>query len=410
MLTTLTQFTLLRAFANRSFLLLWSGQTVSRIGDFLYEIALAWWALEKTGSATAAAGVLIFSVGPMVVFSLIGGVAVDRYPRVQVMLASDVARAVLVSGVTVLAALDRLELWHVYVASLVFGVVDAFFQPAYMATVPDIVAEADLPSANSLTSLSFQLGRIVGPAIGGAVVAVGDTGLAFGVNALTFWISAVFLFPLRHLAQPSQPSEKSPGMLHELAEGIRTVAQLPWLWMTICLYALTNVALAGPYSVAMPFLVKEEWHANADTLGLVYAMFPIGYVVGSIWQGRKEKIRARGLFIYIGSAVAGLMLYLFGLPVPLWLLLVAAFINGFALEVGAMAWTTALQELVPRDKLGRVASIDAIGSFALLPVGFGLTGLAVDNWGAGTTFLVGGGATAFISAVLLLRSAIWKMD
>src|SRR5215212_2504662 len=104
---------LFRALAHRPFALLWAGQTISRVGDFLYEIALAWWVLQKTGSAIAMAGVLIFSFTPMLLFLLIGGVAVDRYPRVKLMLASDLLRSGVSGTVALLAVLGLLEVWHI---------------------------------------------------------------------------------------------------------------------------------------------------------------------------------------------------------------------------------------------------------------------------------------------------------
>src|SRR4051812_28071872 len=128
--------TMLRALGCRPFALLWSGQTISRLGDSLYQIALAWWVLEKTGSAVIMGTVLICSFMPMLLFLLLGGAVVDRLPRLRVMLVSDLLRGVLVAGVAVLAASGALEVWHIFVASIVFGGVDAFFQPAYSATVP----------------------------------------------------------------------------------------------------------------------------------------------------------------------------------------------------------------------------------------------------------------------------------
>src|SRR3712207_4020894 len=129
---------LFRALRHRAFALLWAGQTLSRVGDFLYQVALAWWVLETTGSAPAMATVFIFSFTPMLLFLLAGGVAVDRLPRVPLMLLSDFARAAISATITILAFGNLLEIWHVYVASLLFGFVDAFFQPAYMALVPEV--------------------------------------------------------------------------------------------------------------------------------------------------------------------------------------------------------------------------------------------------------------------------------
>jgi MFS family permease len=409
-----TGLALFRSLANRSFTLLWAGQTFSRVGDFLYDIALAWWVLQKTGSAAAMAGVLIFAFTPMLVFLLIGGVAVDRYNRLRLMLVSDLARGVVVSVVALLAFTGALDIWHVYVAALVFGLVDAFFQPAYTATVPEIVAADDLPSANSLSSMSVQLGRILGPALGAGIIAIGGSALAFAINASTFFISAAFLIPLQGLAVARASAEGDAEVrtspLADLREGIATVLRTPWLWISIVVYALTNVTLTGPYSVAMPFLVRDYMHAGVDTLGLLYASFPVGYILGGVWLGRKTRIHRRGWLIFAGVVVAAVMLLLFGLPLPVAVLMLAAVVNGAALEVGSLAWTNSLQEFVPSDKLGRVSSIDMLGSFVLMPIGFGITGWATDIVGPAPIFVIGGGATALIGLLALTHPAIRKLD
>src|SRR5688500_13706054 len=340
MLSFVTHHALFRSLASRPFALLLSGQTFSRLGDFLYQIALAWWVLEKTGSATAMATVLIFSFAPTILFLLIGGVAVDRTHNIHVMLASDLVRGVTVGLVAALAFMDLLQIWHVYTLNLIFGVVDAFFQPAYTAAVPAIVAEADLPSANSLTSFSIQAGRIVGPPLGAAVIALGGIPLAFALNGLTFFISAAFLLPLLALPIGKRTAEvgSRPSMLADFREGIRTVAAIPWMWMTIGLFALINVTLAGPYTVSLPFLVEESLGANVGALGILYALFAVGYVLGGLWLGRLARLRRRGFLIYGGAIGAGLALALLGLPLPFAILCLAALVNGAVLEMGSLAW------------------------------------------------------------------------
>src|SRR5262245_49614494 len=131
--------TMIMSLRHRSFALLWSGQTISRLCDNLYRVAVAWWVLEKTGSATAMSTVLVFSFTPMLLFLLIGGVAVDRYPRLRVMIASDLLRGLVTLVVAALAFGHSLEIWHIYAASIVFGFVSSFFEPAYAATIPEIM-------------------------------------------------------------------------------------------------------------------------------------------------------------------------------------------------------------------------------------------------------------------------------
>lgn len=402
---------LLRSLRQRSFALLWAGQTLSRVGDFVYEIALAWWVLEETGSAVTMSLVLIFAITPSVLFSLLGGLVVDRLPRLNLMLGSDAVRALVAFTIAALAFADRLEVWHVFVASLLFGLVDAFFQPAYAALLPQIVPLEDLPSANSLTSMSTNLGRVGGPALGALLIAQFGTPTAFLINGLSFALSGLLLAPLLAAAipRPARP-EGAINPLRDLREGFATVLSTPWLWISILIFALTNVTLAGPYSVSMPFLVSDYLKADVDTLGLIYAVFPIGFVLSGMWFGRLTHLRRRGLMVHATTALAAVMLGLFGLVPPLWVLLLAALINGAALEAGHLAWLNLLQEKVPNEQLGRVASIDAAGSFGLLPVGFALAGWATGALGAPAVFVISGGFTALVALLALTQPSIRHLD
>src|SRR5436190_328037 len=127
-----------KSLKHRPFALLWSGQFLSGIGDSIYRVALAWWVLEKTGSATAMGTVFIFSSVPLLLFLLLGGVTGDRHSRARVMLFSDTLRAALVFLIAFLAFSHRLEVWQLYIASLLFGGIGAFFRPAYTALIPEI--------------------------------------------------------------------------------------------------------------------------------------------------------------------------------------------------------------------------------------------------------------------------------
>ncbi|HEX7587465.1 MAG TPA: MFS transporter [Anaerolineae bacterium] len=402
--------TLVRSLQQRSFAFLWTGQTVSRFGDSLYRIALAWWVLEKTGSAAAMGTVLIFSFLPMLLFLLVGGIAVDRLPRGRVMLASDLLRGAIVALVAALAFAQMLEIWHVYIASMVFGFVDAFFQPAYTAIVPEIVPSQLLPSANSLTSLSRQITGIAGPMLGAAIVALGGTPAAFALDAMSFFVSAVCLLPIVGLLGVQAKEAISSSVLHDLKEGLGTVFGSPWLWLTIAIFALANVALDGPIAVSLPFLVKDTLHADVDVLGLLYSCSSLGAVVGAVWLGRFKRIRRRGLVTYGAGVVSGIAVLVSGMPIPVVAICLAFFVEGFAVATFGLVWTNTLQELVPVDRLGRVSSIDMLGSYVLLPIGYGLTGWVTDAFGASMMFVLGGGIGAGLIALGLLHPAIRGLD
>jgi len=400
----------LRALRIRSFALLWAGQTISRLGDSLYRIALSWWILERTGSAAAMGLLAVFSFVPMLLFLLVGGVVVDRLSRFRIMLVSDLVNTVVVGLVTVLAVTDRLELWHIYAASVVFGLAEAFFAPAYNASVPQIVPPEERPSANSLTSLSWQLSGVVGPALGAFIVAAGGTSLAFGLDSLSFLVSAACLIPLRFIRLTTVPAEQRSSPLSDLRAGLRTVAASPWLWMSILVFAGVNVTEAGPRNIALPFLIHDHLGLNVEALGLVASVFSIGSIAGAVVLGRARKLRRRGLLMYGATALGGLTVVLYGLAPNLGVLLGVALIYGVTWSSVSLVWANTLQEMVPQEQLGRVSSIDALGSFVLMPVGFALAGVLTDRIGPALVFVIGGIATMALALLGYLHPGVRKLD
>lgn len=401
---------LLRALKNRNFAILWAANTQSRVGDFVYEIALAWWVLQETGSPEIMGLVLVASIAPSVLFLILGGAIVDRFPRLILMIFSDLGCGLVALAVAFLGWAGMLELWHIFGAALFFGVATAFFEPAFAAIVPQVVAEDDLGSANALSSISVSLGRVLGPALGAGLIAVFGIETAFAVNGASFLLSALIVSSLLRADIPAPTAGEKTDLLADIREGFSVVAALPWLWISILIFALTNITLAGPYSVAMPFLVGEEMQGGVDKLGLIYAFFPLGYIIAAFWLGRYARLPRRGLFVQGGLVLGGVMLLLFGFNLPLWALLLAALVNGFALQAGQLAWTHLMQEKIPNEQLGRVASIDQTGSFILLPVGLVVAGWATSVLGPALVFVLGGALSALMGLLALLHPSIRRLD
>ena len=416
---------ILRSLKHRPFALLWTGQTISRLGDSLYRIARAWWVLEQTGSAVAMGTVLVFSQIPLLLFLLIGGVVVDRLPRIRIMFVSDILSGLVIAFVAVFSWLELLQIWHIYIASMLFGFVEAFFFPAYQAVIPQITPSELLISANSLSGLSQRVTGIVGPALGAALVAGGGTSLTFGLDSLSFFISAIFVLPLlRSKLDKIQRQEEMVGTANrqrsakealkqgftDLRDGFRLVMTVPWIWITILIFGFVNIMEAGPRAVAMPFLIKEDLGADVQLLGLFGSAASLGFVVGMIWLGQYVRLHRRGLLAYLSVIVTGAALLPFAFKLPIPILVVSMFISGLSTSVFALIWTHTLQEMVPGELLGRVYSIDALGSFVLLPIGFSLSGWATDLFGAPTVFLIGGLGTMALVSLGLLHPAIRNLD
>lgn len=416
---------ILRSLKHRPFALLWTGQTTSRLGDSLYRIALAWWVLEKTGSAVAMGTVLVFSQIPLLLFLLIGGVVVDRLPRIRIMFVSDILSGLVIAFVAVFSWLELLQIWHIYIASMLFGFVEAFFFPAYQAVIPQITPPELLTSANSLSGLSQRVTGIIGPALGAALVASGGTSLTFGLDALSFFISALCVLPmLRSDLDKIQRQEETVAAadgersvkaalrqgLRDLHDGFKLVMTMPWIWITILLFGFVNIMEAGPRAVAMPFLIKEDLGADVGLLGLFGSAASLGFVAGMLWLGQYVRLHRRGLLAYLSVIITGVVLLPFAFKLPVPILVTSMFIGGLSTSVFALIWTHTLQQMVPGELLGRVYSIDALGSFVLLPIGFSLSGWATDLFGAPTVFLIGGLGTMALAALGLLHPAIRTLD
>lgn len=416
----------LRSLRHRPFALLWTGQTISRLGDSLHRIALAWWVLEKTGSATAMGTVLVLTQIPLLIFLLIGGIVVDRFPRLRIMFLSDILSGSVVTFIAVFSWLDLLQVWHIYVASLIFGFVEAFFFPAYQSVIPQITPSEMLTSANSLNGLSGRMTGIIGPVLGASLVAAGGTPLAFTIDALSFLVSAICIFPiLRSGVYDVQKKEEETAItdkpkrtardvvqqgMADFREGWNAIITVPWIWITIVIFGFLNIMEASPRAVSMPFLIKNDLYADVGLLGIFGSSFSIGYVLGMLWLGQYKRLRWRGPAGYLATMVNGIVLVLFGLKLPIPVLIGGMFVFGVCMSVFGLVWTNTLQEMVPHEKLGRVYSIDALGSWVLLPVGFAIAGWATDLVGAPTVFLVGGAGTILLTLIGLSHPAIRNLD
>lgn len=410
----LTRMTLFRALAHRPFALVWAGQSVSRLGDGLYAIAVAWWVTEETGSAGALGLVLACFAAPQLVFVLLGGLAGDRFSRLRIMILCDLARAGAVGTVAVLAWSGGLAVWHLCVLSGVFGAVAATFFPAYVASVPDLLPAEDLTSANSLRFMSRQAAEIAGPGIGALLIAAGGTPLAFGLNGVSFLVAAGAVVAAGRQPGPRQrrrrPATHVGGAWRDLREGFATVAASPWLWVTIVVAGVSNLTFGGPQMAVLPTLVRDERGAGVGTLALLNGFLATGALVASVWIGRSHRTRRRGLVIYVAWVAAALLLAVVGLPVPL------AVLGGTMLLLGAtgaivdLVWAHTVQELVPAERQSRVYSIDALGSYALLPLGLALGGVAADRFGPGPVLVGGGLVSAMVIGLGLLHPGVRGVD
>jgi DHA3 family tetracycline resistance protein-like MFS transporter len=380
-----------RALRSRPYALLWLGQTISTLGDGVYLTALAWQVLILTGSGAAMGIVLIATSLPRLLFLLLGGVIADRLPRRLVMLWADGARALAVGAIAVLSYTNTLQFWQLISLGLLFGLSQAFFLPAYQSIAPQIVEVEALPSANALNGLTREIGILVGPALGAVLIANFSTASAFAFDALTFLVSALCLLAVRVPLKPSlaqegletEPAQRRgvQGVFADIREGISYIGTSSWLWVTIAIASLGN-ALRAPYSVTLPLHVRDFYHAGVGLYGAIISASAVGAILATLIVGQLRRIHHRGVVAYSALVVSSLAMMAFALPVPHDLVpvvtLTAFALDGAGIGCFEVIWVTVLQEMVPSEKLGRVTSVDFVGSLLFQPLGLAAIGFLTD--------------------------------
>lgn len=400
---------MLRPLRVRDFRLLFTGESVSVLGDQFHFVALAWLTLQLTGSGLALGSVLMTAAIPRAAFMILGGALSDRWSPRSLMLWSNVIRAVLVGILATLVLNGRAELWHLFVMAGVFGVVDALFYPAISAILPMLVDEQTLPPANALLQGSQQLAGLIGPAVAGVAVALVQTGPAFVVDAVSFAIAAVAIFLItggrRVAPSAAETGEADHGILATISAGIHYAWRDPALRSLIMLTAAFNFAFTGALAVGLPFLAEHSLGGGSATFGILLSGFGGGALLGAVAAGSIPRVPRLGTVTLTIATGLGVGLGLIGLapnvPVGFGLLAAIGIGAGF-INVHVVSW---LQARTAEEMRGRVMSILMLGSVGLAPVSYAVAGIVVDL-GAVTVMYVAAGAIVAAAALIGLASGV----
>jgi MFS family permease len=385
---------------HRDFALLWSGQAVSQLGDGVFTVTLAIEALRLDHRAIGLSYVLAARLLPAVLFTLASGVLVDRVSRRLAMLASDLARGGAVAIVTVLVATGEIHLTWLVLMAFVFGLGDAVFFPAAMAITPELVPSELLVGASALNGTSLQVaGVLIGPAIGGLLVGFLGTAWGFGIDALSFLLSAATISAMSARSRP-MPSGHSP--LEDLREGLRFCRSRRWLWVSMLGASLGNFVAFSPLGAMIPLLVKHVLHGGGVALGLVLAAGGLGGATATVIAGRRRPPRRRLVHLWVGWGLSGVGVLGLGFVPDLWLAGGVAFVTYGLDAYGSVMFNPLIQEGVPEALLGRVSSVDYLFGFALSPLGLVAAGAAADAIGVRPTLIVGGALTALTACIPFL--------
>jgi MFS family permease len=381
------------ALQHQRFRWLVAGSTAGWFGNAIAPIALAFAVLDLTGSASDLGIVVGARSITNVALLLVGGVLADRLPKALLLQGASLAAAMSTAVLAASVLLDFASIPLLTVLAAINGAVAAISFPAAASIIPQTVPETILQQANAVARMARNLAAITGAAVGGLLAATLGPGWAMVITAVVFTAEAAAFVRVRGLV--TSMARAGSNVLTDLREGWQEFVSRAWTWLIVAQFLLVNAVTAGVNGVLGPTIADET--IGRAGWGLALAAMTLGALAGGVLAAHWLPSRA----LAFGTALTlceVLPLTVLALYPRLPLLLVAMFVMGVSMDLFAVAWDVSLQENVPPERLARVYSYDALGSFVAIPIGQ-LT-IAPIAAHAGTRATLIGGACLIAAATL----------
>ena len=366
---------------------LYVADTISLAGNAVAQLAIPWFVLTTTGSATYTALAVFFNFLPIVIAAFLGGVLVDRLGFRTSSIVADLASSVAVAAIPLLHTTVGIELWQLLALVFVGALLDAPGATARAALLPDLAESAgmQLERASGIRSGIQQGSQLLGAPIGGILIATVGATNALWLNAASFLVSAALVAVFVSAPAPSAVLEAGARFLGELADGLRFVWNERVLRALVLTVLLTNL-LDAPLPVVMAVFAEAEYGSAAD-LGLMYGAFGGAALVSSLAYGwRGHRLPRRPLFLVSFTALPLMYLVLATLPSLPVAIVTLALVGLAAGPLNPLIFTVTA-EIVPSELRGRVFGAVRAGAWAAIPLGILVGGVLVEALGVATTFL-----------------------
>ena len=384
---------------HRNYRLYFSGQVISLSGTWMQNVALAWLVLRLTHSPVAVGLLAFLRFAPFTVFSLPAGVLADRFDNRRTMMVTQAVSMVISAALAALVLTGGRQLWAVYVLALLGGTAAVFDAPNRHALTFQLVGRDELPNAVALNASLFNASRVVGPAIGGVVIAAAGVGMCFALNAVSFLAVLAALALMRRRELFPLERREPPPLLKGMRHGLGYVWRTPSIRLVLLMTMVVST-VGFNFHVLVPVLASKTLHVGAEVFGALGAAFGLGALAGALLAATFAKASWRMLLI--GSAGFSTTLLAIAPETSVWPIAVLLFLTG----VFFTTWTANSQSIVqltaPDHLRGRVLSIYlfAFGGFA--PLGGLLAGWLSDVGGTELAFLVAGLACMAMTAYSLV--------
>jgi MFS family permease len=372
------------------------------MGTWITRIATSWLVYRLTGSAFLLGVVGFCGQIPTLVLAPFAGVLVDRHDRHRMLVWTQVLSALQSLALAILAFTHVINVGWILVLQVAQGIINAFDTPARQSFVVQMVDDpADLPNAIALNSTMVNGSRIIGPSIGGIIIAVAGEGWCFLIDAISYGAVIWSLLEMRVPRAETHP-RRHGSMVDELRDGFRYVSS--FLPVRTALLLLALVATMGmPYSVLMPVVASRTFHGGPHTLGFLMTASGAGAVAGALYMASRRSVLGLGRVMVASTTMFGAGLVAFGLARSLWLALLILPIVGAGMMIEMASTNTILQTIVEERLRGRVMAFYTMAFLGTAPIGSLLAGVAATHIGVSATIILGGAACLLGAAWLAFR-------
>lgn len=375
------------------------GQALSLAGTWMQSVALGWLVYQITGSKLALGAITAAGTIPTLFFMLPAGVLADRMSKRRLLMITQVVMMISALLLAALTWLGVLQVWQIAALALLSGIAQSFDAPARLALTPMLVDDRrDLQNAIAMGSTMFNLARVVGPAIGGLVLASMGAAWCFAINGASFIAVLIALSGMNLPADVGRPPSQR-HMLAEIGDGLRYVWQQPVVRTLTVLIGVTSI-FGFSYSVLLPAYAVDVLKVGETGYGLLNAAVGVGALVGALTVASLSRRKNKGVQLTVGNLIFPLAVLAFAVTrsFPLTLVCMAGAGIGFVIQNATS--NTIIQLMAPDELRGRVMSVYALFFFGTTPIGALFAGAVAERWDSTASIVLGAGVTLAFALVI----------
>ncbi|ADL50897.1 MFS transporter [Clostridium cellulovorans] len=388
---------------HKDFRYYWIGMCVSLIGTWTQNIAQPWLAYTLTNSPFLLSLIGTLQFTPVLLFSLFAGVIIDKFPKKQILIVTQLSSLVITLVLAILVFTGEVQYWHILIAATVLGLVNTLDMPTRQSFIIELVGKEDLMNAIALNSMVFNLARIIGPALAGIIMGYAGIAICFFINAISFGAVLISLFFIKPMETKIKPTDKK--IIGEIKEGLKYIYKKKILLYTLFVTAVIGT-FAPNFNVLVPVFAREILNQNETGFGILMSFMGFGSFLGAMFIATVSKGGPKRFIIYVVPLIVGTFLVITGYTNNFFITGIALAVTGFFFITYNSSSNSTLQLNSSDEYRGRVMSVYTLVFAGSTPIGNLYAGLFAEHFNARIGFAACGGIIILLMIPIFIHMKI----